>query len=131
MKGEVLIVEDDPEIRAALRDLLSDEGCTLVEAANGLQAIELLKEGSRPSLIILDLAMPIVNGWEFRIAQRAIPAIAEIPVVVLSARPEKAGDLAWMQVADFFPKPIDVDRFLGTVRRYCPPENRQEQSPDP
>ena len=119
MTGEVLIVEDDPEIRTALRDLLADEGCTLVEATNGLQAMEYLKGGSRPRLIILDLAMPIVNGWEFRIAQRANPAFAEIPVVILSARPEKAADIAWMDVVDFFPKPIDVERFLGTVRRYC------------
>ena len=119
MKGEVLIVEDDPEIRAGLRDLLADEGCTLVEAANGLQAIEYLKTGSRPKLIVLDLAMPVVNGWEFRIAQRANPAIAEIPVVILSARPEEAADLAWLGIADFFPKPIDVERFLGTIRQYC------------
>jgi CheY-like chemotaxis protein len=119
MKSQVLIVEDDPDVRSALRDLLADEGYDPVEAVNGLEAIEYLRKGNRPGLIVLDLGMPVVNGWEFRSVQRSIPAMAEIPVVILTASPETEADLAWMAPADCIRKPVDVDRFLGTVRRYC------------
>ena len=117
--AEVLLVEDDPEIRASLRELLGEEGFALYETANGLEAIEYLRSGNRPRVIILDLAMPVVNGWEFRIAQKANPSISEIPVVIISAREQTSDDVAWMEAAEFLPKPIDVERLLGAVRRFC------------
>ena len=116
MEAQVLIVEDDPELREALRELLLDQGYEPAEAANGLQAIEYLREGRRPQVIVLDLSMPVVNGWEFRIAQQANPSFSQIPVVVLTAQDDTPAELAWMKAVALLKKPVDVDRFLQALR---------------
>ncbi len=80
----VLVVDDDVGIRELLTRSLSFEGFDVIEAANGLDALTQLRSGRRPSVIVLDLRMPVMDGWAFRIAQRADPKIARIPVVILS-----------------------------------------------
>jgi CheY-like chemotaxis protein len=80
----VLVVDDDIGIRELLARSLSFDGFEVIEAANGLDALTRLKTGPRPSVIVLDLRMPVMDGWAFRAAQRADPRIARIPVVILS-----------------------------------------------
>jgi len=80
----VLVVDDDIGIRELLTRSLSFEGFDVIEAANGLDALTQLRNGRRPSVIVLDLRMPVMDGWAFRIAQRADPKFARIPVVILS-----------------------------------------------
>jgi CheY-like chemotaxis protein len=80
----VLVVDDDVGIRQLLMRSLSFEGFDVIEAANGLDALTQLRSGRRPSVIVLDLRMPVMDGWAFRTAQRADPRIARIPVVILS-----------------------------------------------
>src|SRR5947199_10611354 len=70
MSHEILIVEDDPALREALAQVLSDEGYELFSARDGLEAVNCLKKGNRPDVILLDLSMPVVNGWEFRMFQK-------------------------------------------------------------
>jgi CheY-like chemotaxis protein len=115
----VLIVEDDADLRDMMAQLLSIEGFDATTVSNGLQALEYLRDHGIPKLILLDLMMPVMDGWEFRREQQRDPAIAEVPVVVLSALDRaRAADLA----ADaFLKKPLDFDRLLDLVRTYCRP----------
>src|SRR5947208_16254859 len=81
----LLVVEDDADVRHALTLFLEGAGHTVRTAANGREALEQLHANGRPDLIVLDLAMPVMNGWEFRGHQRRDPALADIPVGVLTA----------------------------------------------
>ena len=92
------------------------EGHEVSTAANGRQALAQLENGVRPCVILLDLMMPIMNGWEFRSALQLDPRFRDIPIVVISA----AGAEIVSQATDpFIPKPIDVDTLLDVVCDYC------------
>jgi len=115
----VLVVEDDPDIRATLCEALEDHGYTAVGASNGVEALDYLhKAGERPCLILLDLMMPVMDGQTFRNEQRADPSLAEIPVIVISAYRDvekHARELA----ADCLPKPVRLETLLDVARRHC------------
>src|SRR6266498_5083823 len=81
----VLIVEDDGDLREMMAQLLTLEGFQAASVANGREALEYLNQGARPHVILLDLMMPVMDGWEFRRRQQADPAVADVPVIVLSA----------------------------------------------
>src|SRR5256885_9577764 len=85
MSRTALIVEDDDAIRDSLADLLRDEGWRVELAPDGQQALLQLRRGLRPDVILLDLMLPIMNGWEFRVEQRRDPPLALLPVVAMSA----------------------------------------------
>jgi CheY-like chemotaxis protein len=113
----VLIVEDDADLREMMAQLLSLEGFTAQTVANGRDALEYLEAGHHPEVILLDLMMPVMDGWEFRRRQRENPELAGVPVVVLSALDSsRAVDL---DGAAFLKKPLDFDRLLSLVRHYC------------
>jgi CheY-like chemotaxis protein len=116
---EVMVVEDDEAIRETLAEVLADEGFAVTWAANGAEALRLLRGTRAPRLILLDLMMPIMNGWELREALRRDPALACIPVVIISADnglPQKASALA---VDGYLAKPFHLEALLSTVHRYC------------
>src|SRR5215510_5543427 len=81
----VLIVEDDADLREMMAQLLSLEGFQTAAVANGREALEYLQGGEAPHLILLDLMMPVMDGWEFRRQQQADPSLSRVPVIVLSA----------------------------------------------
>src|SRR5205823_13422880 len=81
----VLIVDDDPALRESLSEVLEDAEYSPLVAANGQEALAFLRQGYKPCVILLDLMMPIMDGWQFRAAQLADPDLGPIPVVVLSA----------------------------------------------
>jgi CheY-like chemotaxis protein len=83
--GRVLIVEDDDDIRETLQQVLEQEGYVVDTAAHGREALEHLHNGHRPDVILLDLMMPVMDGWQFREAQQHDPQLATIPVVILTA----------------------------------------------
>jgi CheY-like chemotaxis protein len=113
----VLIVEDDADLREMMAQLLSLEGFRTEAAANGRDALRYLARGDRPDVILLDLMMPVMDGWEFRRRQVQDPSISGVPVVVLSALdPARAADLGGTA---FLKKPLDFDRLLELVRRFC------------
>src|SRR5262245_23155992 len=85
MASLVLVVDDDEEIRNALTEFLSDEGYGVVSASNGREALASLREGVHPSVILLDLMMPVMDGWDFRAEQLRDPGLRDIPVVVITA----------------------------------------------
>lgn len=118
-RGKVLIVEDDTDLRDALSQILEDEGYGVWSAEHGRDALERLRDGKKPCLILLDLTMPVMNGWQFREEQRQDPLLASIPVVVISAGANLAEQLQPLGVQDYLRKPIQLGQLLATVRRYC------------
>jgi DNA-binding response OmpR family regulator len=116
----LLVVEDDHDILLSLQDALEMEGYHVATAHTGREALDALKKGLRPDLILLDLMMPEVSGWAFRAAQRADAELASIPVVIVSGQGLSSHDVAELGVAGYLPKPLDLDELLGTVARFVP-----------
>jgi two-component system, chemotaxis family, chemotaxis protein CheY len=115
LKTQILVVDDDAGSRNALTTLLRDEGFTVIGVAGGREAMEYLRESPPPKLIVLDLMMPDVDGWDVRHAQKQDPKLAGIPVIAVSA----AGKLPDADAQ--FRKPLDYDKFLAAVRHYVKP----------
>jgi CheY-like chemotaxis protein len=116
----VLVVEDDSPIREMLADLLQEAGYKVAEAVNGFQAIERL-QAQRPDLIVLDLMLPGMSGWEFLERSRQQLQASGIPVLVLSAISGRGDYPATLGVAAWFTKPLDVPRFLTAVEQLAGP----------
>jgi CheY-like chemotaxis protein len=114
-KLSILIVEDDPDALEALGDLLESHGYVVASAHHGAEALELLGRSPLPNLIVLDLLMPTMDGWEFRRRQKLDPRIAKIPVVVVSA----SSAAKPIDADSILRKPVDIDRLLETVARHC------------
>ncbi len=113
--GAILVVDDDPGVREGVRALLESEGYAVATASDGAEAIERLREGG-VRLVLLDLAMPVVDGWQFLARRDTDPGFPRVLVVLLSGLPfirDAPG------VADFLRKPIDSDRLLECVHRLC------------
>ncbi len=115
----ILIVEDDESIRESLRDVLEIEGYSVVEADNGRTALDQLLAGLTPSLVLLDLMMPVMSGLELLAAVRAEPSLATLPVIVVSAWPPAAIDLPG-STQGFVKKPVDLDELFAAVARFVP-----------
>ena len=117
--GRILIADDDPDLRESLRLLLELNGHSVDEVRNGEEALRHLQAAHPPCVILLDLMMPVMDGWQFRREQLRQPALAEIPVLVISAVPthmQRAGELAARRV---FSKPFDYDDLLNEVAMLC------------
>jgi CheY-like chemotaxis protein len=115
----VLIVDDDEDIRDAIRQALEDEGYEVADAANGREALELLQTGPIPALILLDLMMPVMTGEQFLLEQRQRPALAQIPVVVLSANDRIKEKAELFHAAGYLRKPVTLDVLLGVARQFA------------
>ncbi len=115
----ILIVEDDDEIRDLLAEMLSDQGYPVLTASDGLKALEVLHAGERPCLIVLDLMMPNMDGWEFRGAVLSDSALAKIPVVVLSGAADLRQSSAGLQAVKVLTKPVKWNTLLDVVREHC------------
>jgi len=113
----VLIVEDDEDLREMMAQMLTLEGFESAAVANGREALEYLQDAEKPDVILLDLMMPVMDGWEFRRKQQADPAIAPVPVIVLSALDHARAST--LDADAFLKKPLDFDHLLALVRNYC------------
>lgn len=116
--GTILVVEDDLDIREVMRMVLEASGYQVFEAGDGAEAL-VVARAHRPGAILLDLMMPGMDGFQFRELQLQDPAIASIPVVIVSgggAVPQKAAELG---VAGYLVKPTDVQRLLAVVGDLC------------
>ena len=121
MAGGVLVVEDDEDIRADLAAILRVKGFAVDEAANGREALARLRGGARPCVIVLDLMMPVMNGWELRSAMLGDGGFTDIPVVVVSGKGRIAPDEeATLAPAAVLVKPFELTELLELVGRYCP-----------
>jgi len=111
----ILLVEDDPDIRVSLHSILTDEGFEVVGCTNGREALERLGGSPLPDLIILDLMMPVMDGWQFRIQQKNDPALAQIPVIAISA--DASSKAAAIDAAAYLNKPFDHAKLMSAVDR--------------
>lgn len=109
----VLVVEDDGPVREALVGVLASRGFHLDQAEDGYQALRLLQDHDRPDVILLDLTMPGMNGWEFRQVQLADPELSSIPVVVMSAV-----DMSGISASAKLSKPCDPVELVEVVTRF-------------
>jgi CheY-like chemotaxis protein len=114
----VLIVEDDRDVREAVAAFLAAEGYEVTEAEHGGHALQQLAMGSF-CLILLDLYMPTMDGWTFRSAQLRDPALAAIPIVVISADPDVVPTGVALGAVASMRKPLDPGQLLETVVRHC------------
>jgi CheY-like chemotaxis protein len=115
-KKSILIVEDENEIRGIIHDQLMDQGYEIFTAANGRQGFELLARNPKIDLILLDLMMPVMNGWQFISAIAKNKLLRGIPIVVVSAFSDQAKVLG---VRDVIQKPFEMSTMLETVELYC------------
>ena len=118
MRKPVLIVEDDESAREALGAFLEAEGYPVLEAANGREALDRLRQNA-VGLILLDIMMPIMDGWEFRAAQLRDPTLANIPVMVITADASARSRATNLGVQEYMTKPIQFPRLLQFVDRCC------------
>ncbi len=114
----VFIVEDDVDTREMIGRFLELEGFAVETAANGRQALERLDAGARACVILLDLMMPVMDGWEFRRQQISHAAFANIPVIVFSTAGRER--MRQIDANDYLAKPVDLDELLERVSRFCP-----------
>lgn len=116
----VMIVEDEVEVRESLAAILQAEGYSVIEAEHGLEALERLRTSAAVvCIILLDLFMPTMNGWAFRDEQLRDPAIASIPVVVITADTVAARKATELGVVGAMTKPVDLDRLLELIAEHC------------
>jgi CheY-like chemotaxis protein len=114
----VLVIDDDPDLVRLMAKFLRLEGFASVSAANGREALAYLQSGGEASVILLDLRMPVMDGWAFRAAQRSDPAIANIPVIVLSGV-ESPMLQQQLTAAASFQKPAKFMNVVKAVREIC------------
>jgi CheY-like chemotaxis protein len=117
----ILLVEDDADIRTSLADILTDEGYRVRTAANGSEALQQLRERDtpRPALILLDLMMPVMDGWKMREEMLKDSALASIPVVVLSGVIDLGHQATALGAAAYITKPFELGSLVNTVHQLC------------
>ncbi len=113
----ILLVDDDPDIRESLAEVLEGEGYRVVRAANGAQALARLRQLPLPDVILLDLMMPVMDGFEFRQVQKRNHDLADIPVVVITAGGRV--DPARIDAQECLTKPLELPRLLAAIERHC------------
>ena len=120
---DVLVVEDDTDLRESLSQALRDHGFGVSLATNGQEALDLLHAGARPSVILLDLLMPVLNGWELRDVLRHDPVLAQIPQLVISAYMDETEQVVLeLPPDDCIRKPFQLRILIDAIERHCQPK---------
>jgi CheY-like chemotaxis protein len=117
MTHTILVVEDDTELRETIREVLELNGYAVATAVEGRAALELVARIDHPCLVLLDLLLPGMNGWDFLTEIRARPEYAILPVIVHSSVPAGAPQGATRVLR----KPLELERLLAVVREFCVP----------
>jgi CheY-like chemotaxis protein len=115
----VLVVDDDYSVLDSMKDVLEDEGYEVFLAANGLEALKELRRGIRPCVILLDLMMPVMNGWEFRQEQLLDNNFAAIPTIIVTAHNRAEESAAELKAASCIRKPVRPETLLEAIGKFC------------
>jgi CheY-like chemotaxis protein len=118
MTKRILVVEDDTSIRELLVELLESEGYEVASAVNGLEGLKILQSQKNPDLILIDLMMPVMDGYSFRTEQLKNNEWSKIPTVVMSAEANAKEKMKNFSITAFLSKPVELDTILKTVARY-------------
>jgi len=118
MSKRILVIEDDVSIRELLVELLESEGYEVSSSVNGLEGLKRLQGGSLPHLILIDLMMPIMDGYSFRTEQLKNPLWAQIPTIVMSAEANAKEKMKNYNITAFLNKPVELETILSTVATY-------------
>jgi CheY-like chemotaxis protein len=122
----ILVVDDEAPVRGVVMALLEDTQYDVIGAANGRDAVAYLrKEPSRFQLVLLDLMMPYMSGWDVLYAMQAHSTLASIPVVIMTAGANVRQQAFDLGAADYLPKPLDLDQLLNIAEQYDPPHEQQ------
>jgi len=118
--AQILIVDDDSSIAGLLFELLKSAGFEAQIARDGQKALEVLRKMKPlPSIIILDLVMPVMNGWQFRRAQLQDPELASVPVIVMSGTAAFDREVVELRADGILRKPVVVEKLFALLRRFC------------
>src|SRR5688572_1063877 len=117
--AELLVVEDDDDLRESLEILLTRRGYQVVTAANGRDALERLQTGASPCLIVLDLMMPVMDGWEFRARLLEDERLARVPIVLLSGVGDLVREASALSAVAHLVKPVDLPKLYELVKAHC------------
>ena len=115
----ILVVDDDPDVRDAIASVLGDEGYGVTSVGNGREALEHLQHRTRPSLILLDMMMPEMDGWLLRQELKKSPELASIPIVILSGHGDVRDAALALGAVDYLRKPLRIESLLEIAERYC------------
>lgn len=119
-RGTILVIEDDHDIRVSVRNVLEDEGYTVITVTNGRSALDVLERaaavGDLPRLIILDLMLPVMDGWHFADRLREDPQLGSLPILIMSAYEDPPPPKG---VVGFVKKPVDIEALLRCVSESC------------
>lgn len=121
MPGTILVVEDEASLRETVREVLEDEGYSVAEASNGQEALDYLRGNPAPCLVLLDLMMPVMSGFDFLKAVKDDPELKTLPVLIVSAAAKEKVDEALHTSAavGVLPKPVQLKLLLKAIERYC------------
>ena len=114
----VLVVEDDRDIRENMKNFLASEGFEVQTAENGQKALDILHAGLKPAIILLDLMMPVMDGFKFREEQEKDPKIAYIPIVLMTADSQIESARFKLGIKTFIRKPFDLDALSRVLQQY-------------
>lgn len=113
----IFVIEDDLHIRESLTEVLEIEGFNVFSAVNGQEALDILRQGERADLILLDLMMPVKDGFQFKQEQEQDPDLSKIPVIIMSANGNLSAKKELIGVKDYLKKPIDLEALLETINK--------------
>jgi CheY-like chemotaxis protein len=113
----ILVVEDDPDVRELQRAIFQSDGYDVTTASNGAEALAALRH-RRPCVILLDLMMPVMDGWQFLDAIKQMPEFADLPVLLLSASRQLAATARDNPVKAYLPKPFELSKLLAYIDQY-------------
>lgn len=116
-RAPILIVEDDPDLRLVHSEILSLEGYPVLTAADGVEALELVERQGPPAIILLDLRMPGMDGWDLAEELRTRPHLRDVPIVVVAAHYRIADEAAAIGAKAWLHKPVDITDLLRVVGR--------------
>jgi CheY-like chemotaxis protein len=128
--AKVLVVDDEKDIRDSLKQVLEFEGFEVLTASDGADALKLLNQVSRPAVIILDLMMPGMNGFEFIEVQQHTAGIDQVPVIVVSADPELRKKAPQLHANRVMRKPIAIDTLIKWIQDYSTKKPSAEKASD-
>jgi CheY-like chemotaxis protein len=119
MTGPILVVDDNFDVLEAMTMVLKPAGYVVITATDGQAALDRLREGLEPSLILLDLMMPGMNGWQFMAELRKDASLIDIPVIIVSGGTYPTAEIASLGAAGYLEKPFDVPTLYSMVEKYA------------